>query len=152
MGGKKMLLQASEEATSYGVSTFLIYTGAPQNTIRKEIRRYSINGVYKHMGNINIVIHAPFIINSGNIYNSKIFEHSIVNDSKNKRGSRKDRHENIDMGVSAYKLLTIFVHHPQLTKLLETPSIGKIKYKDTPYKHEIALLKREISEPIQKLI
>jgi deoxyribonuclease IV len=62
MDGKKMLLQASEEAASYGASTFLTYTGAPQNTIRKEIRRYSINGVYKHMGNINIVIHAHLLL------------------------------------------------------------------------------------------
>ena len=31
----KMLLAASEEAVSYGATTFMIYTGAPQNTRRK---------------------------------------------------------------------------------------------------------------------
>lgn len=46
----------------------------------------------------------------------------------------------------------IYCSSPQLPKLFETPSIGKMKCKDAPYKHEIALLKREISEPIQKLI
>ena len=37
MSGKKMLLGASEEAASYGANTFMIYTGAPQNTRRKAI-------------------------------------------------------------------------------------------------------------------
>ena len=32
MGGKKMLLGASEEAASYGANVFMVYTGAPQNT------------------------------------------------------------------------------------------------------------------------
>ena len=37
MSGKKMLLGSSEEAASYGASTFMIYKGAPQNTRRKPI-------------------------------------------------------------------------------------------------------------------
>ncbi|HBL3641791.1 TPA: deoxyribonuclease IV, partial [Enterococcus faecium] len=37
MSGKKMLLGAAAEAASYGSSTFMIYTGAPQNTRRKTI-------------------------------------------------------------------------------------------------------------------
>jgi deoxyribonuclease IV len=52
-----------------------------------------------------------------------------VNDSKNNRGSRKDRHKNIGHGYISLQALDYIVHHPQLTKLLETPSIGKIKYK-----------------------
>ena len=35
MSGKKMLLGSAEEAASYGSTTFMIYTGAPQNTRRK---------------------------------------------------------------------------------------------------------------------
>ena len=37
MSGKKMLLGAAEEAASYQATTFMIYTGAPQNTRRKPI-------------------------------------------------------------------------------------------------------------------
>ena len=37
MGGKKMLLGASEEAASYGANVFMVYTGAPQNTKRRPI-------------------------------------------------------------------------------------------------------------------
>lgn len=77
-----------------------------------------------------------------------------INDSKNERGSRKDRHENIGHGCIGLHSLDYIVHHPQLTelpKLLETPSLGPIKYKNPPYKHhEIALLRREITEPINK--
>ena len=32
MKGKEMLLGAAKEAASYEASTFMIYTGAPQNT------------------------------------------------------------------------------------------------------------------------
>ena len=38
MSGKKMMLGSVEEALSYGANTFMIYTGAPQNTRRKDIR------------------------------------------------------------------------------------------------------------------
>ena len=32
------LLESTEEAMSYGATTFMFYTGAPQNTRRSEIR------------------------------------------------------------------------------------------------------------------
>ncbi|GAB6930406.1 deoxyribonuclease IV [Paenibacillus sp. JCM 10914] len=276
-----MLLRASEEAASYGASTFLIYTGAPQNSKRKPISAYNIEAGHAHMkehGISDIVVHAPFLVNLANSVNPQVFEHSVsfmcdeiertqalgseqivmhpgshvgagadlglqkiieglnevltdssqvqisletmagkgtelgasfeqlahiidgvthnerlsvcldtchvhdagydivhnfdevldefnrviglerlkvlhINDSKNVRGSRKDRHENIDHGYIGLKALDYVVHHPQLTsipKLLETPSIGKIKYKNPPYKHEISLLRRELSQPVVK--
>ncbi|WP_239619226.1 deoxyribonuclease IV [Cohnella mopanensis] len=281
MGGKEMLLQASKEAASYGASTFLIYTGAPQNSKRKPIDQYNIERGHAHMkqhGLSNIVVHAPFLINLANTINKEVFEFGVtflqdeikrteslrseqlvlhpgshvgagsdkgikqivnglnevftedshvqvsletmagkgtecgrsfeelekifdgvyhnerlsvcmdtchihdagydivndfdgvleqfdrvlgidklkvlhINDSKNERGSRKDRHENIGHGHIGLKALDYIVHHPQLApipKLLETPSIGEIKYKDAPYKHEISLLRRELSEPITR--
>ena len=33
--GKEQLLGATKEAISYGANTFMFYTGAPTNTIRK---------------------------------------------------------------------------------------------------------------------
>ena len=42
MSGKKMLLGSSEDALSYGATTFMIYTGAPQNTRRKPIEELNI--------------------------------------------------------------------------------------------------------------
>ncbi|MDX8292057.1 deoxyribonuclease IV [Metabacillus indicus] len=77
MSGKKMLLAASEEAASYGANTFMIYTGAPQNTRRKKIEDLNIAAGLAHMkehGISDIVVHAPYIINVGNTTNPATFE------------------------------------------------------------------------------
>jgi deoxyribonuclease-4 len=77
MSGKKMLLAASEEAVSYGATTFMVYTGAPQNTRRKPIEDLNIEDGKKHMlqnGIEEIVVHAPYIINIGNTQNPATFQ------------------------------------------------------------------------------
>ncbi|MGR3765053.1 deoxyribonuclease IV [Rossellomorea sp. NS-SX7] len=77
MSGKKMLLASSEEAVSYGANTFMIYTGAPQNTRRKKIEDLNIEAGMQHMKENNIdeiVVHAPYIINIGNTTNPATFE------------------------------------------------------------------------------
>ncbi|PKR85090.1 deoxyribonuclease IV [Heyndrickxia camelliae] len=77
MSGKKMLLAASEEAVSYGANTFMIYTGAPQNTRRKKIEDLNIEAGVAHMkehGIDEIIVHAPYIINIGNAVNANTFE------------------------------------------------------------------------------
>lgn len=69
MSGKKMLLGASEEAASYRANTFMIYTGAPQNTRRKPIEELNIEAGQQHMeehGMQHVVVHAPYIINVAN--------------------------------------------------------------------------------------
>lgn len=273
MSGKGMLLGASEEAVSYGSNTFMIYTGAPQNTRRKKIEELNIEAGQQHMaehGITDIVVHAPYIINLGNSQNPATFELGVnflrseierttalgakqivlhpgahvgagpdegikkiieglnevlvsdqevqialetmagkgsecgrsfeelamifdgvalheklsvtldtchvhdagyniiedfdgvlnefdkivgidrlkvlhINDSKNERGMRKDRHENIGFGHIGFEALRYIVHHPQLTeipKILETPFVGEDKKnKKAPYKFEIDMLK-----------
>ena len=77
MSGKKMLLGASEEAVSYGASTFMVYTGAPQNTRRKPIEDLNIDAGRRHMeqnGIDEIVVHAPYIINLGNTIKPETFQ------------------------------------------------------------------------------
>ncbi|MBH9967474.1 deoxyribonuclease IV [[Bacillus] enclensis] len=77
MSGKKMLLASSEEAVSYGANTFMIYTGAPQNTRRKKIEDLNIEAGLQHMKENNIqdiVVHAPYIINIGNTTNPSTYE------------------------------------------------------------------------------
>ncbi|AEH47198.1 deoxyribonuclease IV [Parageobacillus thermoglucosidasius] len=275
MSGKKMLLAASEEAVSYGANTFMIYTGAPQNTKRKKIEELNIEAGLAHMkehGIEEIVVHAPYIINIGNTKNPDTFALGVeflrseierteaigakqivlhpgahvgagpeagirkiieglnevltreqtvqialetmagkgsecgrsfeelaeiidgvthneklsvcfdtchthdagyniiddfdgvlqefdriigldrlkvlhINDSKNPRGSRKDRHENIGFGHIGFAALNYIVHHPQLAdipKILETPYVGEDKNnKKPPYKHEIAMLRAQ---------
>ncbi len=285
MSGKKMLLAASEEAVSYGANTFMIYTGAPQNTRRKKIEELNIEAGLKHMeehGISEIVVHAPYIINIGNTTNPATFELGVnflrteidrteaigakqivlhpgahvgagtevgikriveglnevlkgdekvqialetmagkgsecgkafeelamiidgvthndhlsicfdtchihdagynivedfdgvlntfdkiigidrlkvlhINDSKNERGMKKDRHENIGFGHIGFKALNYIVHHPQLKdipKILETPFVGEDKNnKKAPYKHEIAMLRaKEFREDLLDVI
>lgn len=62
----KGLLSATEEAISYGSTSFMIYTGAPQNTIRKPMeKQYVPEGLalMREHGIEEIVVHAPYIIN-----------------------------------------------------------------------------------------
>ncbi|WP_078413795.1 deoxyribonuclease IV [Priestia abyssalis] len=286
MSGKKMLLAASEEAVSYGANTFMIYTGAPQNTRRKKIEDLNIEAGLKHMkehGIDEIVVHAPYIINIGNTTNPATFELGVdflrmeiertaaigakqivlhpgahvgagaeagikriieglnevlvpeqtvqialetmagkgsecgrsfeeiamiidgvkhneklsvcfdtchthdagydlvndfdgvlnefdkiigidrikvlhINDSKNERGARKDRHENIGFGHIGFDALNYIVHHPslvQVPKILETPYVGEDKNKKKPpYKLEIEMLLSKTFDPVlqQKLM
>lgn len=276
MSGKKMLLGASEEAASYGANTMMIYTGAPQNTRRKNIEDLNIEAGMAHMkenGIGDLVVHAPYIINIGNTVNPATFELGVrflqseiertdalgaaqivlhpgahvgegpekgikkiieglnevlakdqnvqialetmagkgsecgrtfeelaqiidgvthneklsicfdtchthdagydivndfdgvleefdkiigidrikvvhVNDSKNERGARKDRHENIGFGYIGFDALAHVIYHPALAdvpKILETPYVGSDKKnKKPPYKHEIAMIKNRL--------
>ena len=50
-----------------------------------------------------------------------------INDSKNKKGSHKDRHENIGLGYIGFENLSKIIHHKKLEnipKILETPYIS----------------------------
>lgn len=274
MSGKKMLLASSEEAASYGANTFMIYTGAPQNTRRKKIEELNIEAGQAHMrenGIDEIIVHAPYIINIGNSVKPETFELGVnflrseierteaigakqivlhpgahvgegaekgiqkiieglnevltadqnvqialetmagkgsecgrsfeelakifdgvhlndklsvcfdtchthdagydivqdfdgvldefdraigidrikvlhINDSKNERGARKDRHQNIGLGHIGFPALHYIINHPQFTdipKILETPYVGEDKKnKKPPYKYEIDMLKK----------
>ena len=64
----KGLLNAAREAGEYGSSTFMIYTGAPQNTKRKPMESHYIDEGKQLMAELGIgeiVVHAPYIINLG---------------------------------------------------------------------------------------
>lgn len=70
-----------------------------------------------------------------------------INDSKNVRGAKKDRHENIGFGHIGFDALNYIVHHDQFTnipKILETPYVGEDKNnKKPPYKHEISMFRAQ---------
>ncbi|EUJ51781.1 deoxyribonuclease IV [Paenilisteria rocourtiae] len=81
MSGKSMMLAASQEAASYESNTFMIYTGAPQNTRRKPIEDLNIEAGLAHMkehGIMDIVVHAPYIINIGNAVKPETFEIGVT--------------------------------------------------------------------------
>ncbi|MGX7162331.1 deoxyribonuclease IV [Enterococcus massiliensis] len=279
MSGKKMLLGAAEEAAGYQATTFMIYTGAPQNTRRKPIEELNIEAGQTFMTEhslSNIVVHAPYIINLGNTIKPQNFGFAVdflhteiqraqalgatqitlhpgahvgagvdaglkqiikglneilekdqipqialetmagkgtelgrtfeelavifdgvtlneklsvtldtchtndagynvkedfdgvleefdkiiglerlkvihVNDSKNPRGSHKDRHANIGFGTIGFDALNAIVHHEKLKdlpKILETPYVGEDKKnKKAPYGFEIDMLRKQTFDP-----
>lgn len=80
MSGKEMLLGSAKEAVSYGANTFMFYTGAPQNTRRKEIQELNIDAAWDYMqlhGIEEIVVHAPYIINLGNSTKPETFQLAV---------------------------------------------------------------------------
>lgn len=278
MSGKKYLLGSVEEALSYNASTFMFYTGAPQNTRRKPVEELCVEEakVLMHENHIdlkNVVVHAPYIINLANTIKPETYELAVsflkqeierveqmgfsilvlhpgshvkageeiglnqiikglnevltpdqkvivaletmagkgselgytleqisyiidhvelkdklgvcldtchlsdagydlsnfdafldqfdqiigvdrikvvhVNDSKNNRGAKKDRHENIGYGFIGFDTLCTIVHHPRLKevpKILETPYVEGI----APYKQEIEMLRKQKFESVLK--
>jgi deoxyribonuclease-4 len=267
MKARKFLLGSVEEALSYEATTFMFYTGAPQNTRRKPVSELKVPEAKALMAEKgidldNIVVHAPYIINLANTVKPETYELAVsflkeeikrveeigasrlvlhpgshvkageeagldsiinglnevltpetnvtialetmagkgtelgtsfsqlayiidhvhlsdklglcldtchlndagydvssfdeildevdaklglarvkvihVNDSKNRRGAHKDRHENIGYGHIGFDTLNKIVHNPRLAnvpKILETPYIND----HAPYKEEIAM-------------
>lgn len=284
MSGKDMLLGSAKEAVSYGADTFMFYTGAPQNTRRRDISELNIGPAWEYMkehGIDQIIVHAPYIINLGNTvkpetfslateflskeiertqacrsqililhpgahvgagaeagtaqiikglnevlgadtgcfialetmagkgseigrsfeelariydgvkYNNKLrvcfdtchtsdsgydiihhfddvmdeFDRILgkeqiavfhINDSKNKPGAQKDRHENTGFGHIGFDALNYIVHHPDfqdIPKILESPyvpspTLPKKSY--APYKYEIDMLRKGVFNPHMK--
>ncbi len=76
-----------------------------------------------------------------------------LNDSKNGRGSHKDRHTNIGFGQIGFKALNYICHHPQLAaipKIMETPYVPLAqnpKKAVAPYASEIKMLQEQQFDP-----
>ena len=80
MSGKEMMLGSVKEAISYGADTFMLYTGAPQNTKRKDISELNITSAWECMrahGMDDFVVHAPYIINLANTVNPATYEIAV---------------------------------------------------------------------------
>lgn len=80
MSGKDMMLGSVKEALSYDADTFMLYTGAPQNTRRKDISELRIAPAWECMhshGIEDFVVHAPYIINLANTVNPSTYEIAV---------------------------------------------------------------------------
>lgn len=76
-----------------------------------------------------------------------------LNDSKNIKGAKKDRHANLGFGEIGFERLSYIAHHERLkdvVKILETPYVEG----HAPYKFEIEMLKNETfdSEIMDKIV
>ena len=82
MNGPEYYLGSVKEAISYNASTFMFYTGAPQNSYRKPLNELKIEEgralLAKHgFDESKIVVHAPYIINAANPNRPDLVELSI---------------------------------------------------------------------------
>lgn len=84
VGYKKdtQLLGSAKEAISYGSTTFMFYTGAPQNTMRspidKNLTEEAINLMKENdIDYSKVVVHAPYIINLANNSDPSKYQFSI---------------------------------------------------------------------------
>ena len=138
MSGKDMLLASVKEALSYGANTFMFYTGAHQNTRRKETSELKIEeakALMKQSGiDIrNVVVHAPYIINLANTVKEETYELAV-------RFLKQELQRCADIGTS------ILVLHPGshvqagLEAGLNQIILGLNEVlKETPYQGKIAL-------------
>ena len=67
----EQLLGSVKQALSYGANAFMFYTGAPQNTIRKELDETLTKKAHEMLEENqidlkNVICHAPYIINLAN--------------------------------------------------------------------------------------
>ncbi len=70
----EQLLGSVKEALDYEANTFMIYTGAPQNTNRMEINRFLTDKAHllmksEKINSEDVLVHAPYIINLANLTN-----------------------------------------------------------------------------------
>ena len=80
MSGKDMMLGSVRDAVEFGANTFMLYTGAPQNTRRKDISELKIQEAHELMalhGIEEFVVHAPYIINLANTVNPATYEIAV---------------------------------------------------------------------------
>lgn len=78
---EEQILSSVKEAIKYNANTFMFYTGAPQNTLRKPINKDYLKQAKELMikNNIdinNVICHAPYIINLANNEISEKYEFS----------------------------------------------------------------------------
>lgn len=80
MGGKDMMLGSVKEALFYGANTFMLYTGAPQNTRRKDVSELKVNEAWtlmKENGIEEFIVHAPYIINLANTVKEETYNIAV---------------------------------------------------------------------------
>lgn len=84
MSAPEYYLGSVKEALSYGSTTFMFYTGAPQNTFRLPLERLRIDegrALIKEAGlnEEKIIVHAPYILNIANKLNESLYQMSKDN-------------------------------------------------------------------------
>ncbi|MDP2813105.1 MAG: deoxyribonuclease IV [Erysipelotrichaceae bacterium] len=75
-------LGSVKEALSYNANALMIYTGAPQNTFRKNVSDFKVSEARQLLAeagisDYSIIVHAPYIINLANTTKPETFELAV---------------------------------------------------------------------------
>lgn len=129
MSGKEMMLGSVKEALSYDANTFMLYTGAPQNTRRKAIEELKIREAWQLMKSKNMnrfVVHAPYIINLANTIKPETYQLAVeflaqeLNRTKQMGSNLLILHPGAHVGAGAEKGIYSIVQG--LNEVLSEPS------------------------------
>lgn len=130
--------KGNEMGSSFDELAYII-----ENVNKKEKIGVCFDTCHTHDAGYDLVNDLDGVINEfDNIIGLNYLKVIHVNDSKNVRGARKDRHENIGKGYIGLETLRKVVHYSKfenVIKILETPYING----NAPYKEEIALLRED---------
>ena len=79
---ERQVLGCLEQALSYDATTFMFYTGAPQNTVRGKVDKEKVKQAQSKMKKEGldyqkIVVHAPYIVNLANNKEEEKYQFSI---------------------------------------------------------------------------
>ncbi len=79
---ENQILGSLKEALSYDANAFMFYTGAPTNTLRKEINEQLLSDAKnlmqeKNISIDNVIVHAPYIVNLANRCDEDKYQFSI---------------------------------------------------------------------------
>ncbi len=83
LSAPEYLLGSVKEALSYGANSLMVYSGAPQNTIRVSTSRFRLDEARELMEKHgllveNVILHAPYIINLANTTKPETFELAVT--------------------------------------------------------------------------
>lgn len=82
LSGPEYLVGSVKEALSYQANSFMVYSGAPQNTRRVSTTLFKLEEAWQLMqkhkiAKENVILHAPYIINLANTTKTETFELAV---------------------------------------------------------------------------
>ena len=130
MGAKDYYLGSVQEALSYEANALMLYTGAPQNSVRTPLEKLKIEEAKQLLKEHdipleNVIIHAPYLINLANTVNPDTFENSKkmlgveIERSKAVEGISHNIIDNAKVIMDATKMRSTFSQQTTVPRMLE---------------------------------
>lgn len=137
-----LLETMSGKGTEVG-SNFLELKRIIDGIINKNLIGICMDTCHMHDSGYDLTDFTSLIEEFDNIVGFDYLKCLHINDSKNIKGAKKDRHENLGYGEVGFETLLNIIYYPRvsnLPKILETPYIDDLP----PYKEEIEMIRNKI--------